>query len=765
MNHEQCAELKGSGRQQPVFEGLQVQAELLDSLSITTITQAYRNNGTRNIEAAYTFPLPLDAVLLDMTVTLGDKTLTGCVLPKQEAEEQYEEAISDGDAPVMLQNPQPGIYTMNVGNLLPGEKAVVSFRYGMFQSWQGNTLRYHLPTTIAPRYGSSVQAGLEQHQEPETTILEDNLCTFSMTIRGKAAGMMVESPSHGITIERKPDLGESLITLTSKTSFMDRDLIITVKKGVHQTATAMTTNDGDLHLLWASFQPQFDLPEDQSPRSIKIVIDCSGSMGGDSINQARQALIRIMDELRPQDWFNIIAFGTNSVPLFNAQVKATSESLAYARGFLKKLGADMGGTEIGQALEMAVRLRCPDSIQQDVLLITDGEIWEWERVAAKAEKSKHRFFTVGVGSSVSEAFVKTLANQTGGACELVSPNENMAERIHRHFKRISTPSTKIVEIQWPMKPLRVFPDPLATIYNGDTCNLFAWFDAVPTGSVRLQMTLTDGTEFVLDASIDATYEKGADLPRMAAAIQLREIGDDQTGKELAVRYQLVSRWTNYLATVPRSDEDKADTLPELHKVQQMLAAGWGGMGSTKDCKLYCSSLSVAAASLDTPKFMRSRQTSTDSFDIPTFLRERQAPYPKRRMKSCFSNDIVNELMDEYETADTGVPTWIWDNIQRAEVSLFVQHIDEYLSSGTIPTTIYLPVLPLQIAELLEDMVAEGISEQIAVILFLHCLAESAAGEAFSRQAKRVIEKAYKQLHVDQQTVQMLEKRFRLRVDA
>ncbi len=743
MKTEQCAGLNGSGKLQPVFEGLQVQADLLDTLSSTTITQTYRNPGKHNIEAVYTFPLPLDAVLLEMTVTLGDKILKGTVLPNQEAEEQYEEAIVEGDAPVMLQTPQPGIYTMNVGNLLPGEKAVISFRYGMFQSWQGDTLRYHLPTTIAPRYGSTEHAGLEAHQEPETSLLADNLFSFGMTIRSKAADLLIESPSHSIAIERKPDTGESVITLDRKTTFMDRDLIITVQKNAQQTATARLGKDGDEYLVWVSLQPQFNLAEDTTPRSVKIVVDCSGSMAGDSIDQAREALLRVLDELRPQDWFNIIAFGNRATPLFNTQVMATPESIAFARGYLRKLDADMGGTEIGNALKMAVRLRCPEKIQQDVLLITDGEIWEWEKIVASAQKDKHRFFTVGVGSSVSEAFVKKLAEKTGGACELVSPNENMAERIHRHFKRISTPHSTGNEVVWPIPPLRTFPEKVQSIYDGDTCNLFAWFDQPPVGELLLKINLPDGSTQTISEPVDQTSQDSSSdqiTARMAAALKLRELTDEKTGQELALKYQLVSRWTNYLAIVQREEEDKADTLPELHKVQQMLAAGWGGTGSATDqIKCFCSA-SVAASSLDAPKFLRDRQASS--------------AYSNRRMKSWFFDGIVKEQQCSYETVDTA--DWVWDGLDDDIKMQLIISLEEIISAtGGIPTTISALKLPRELARILQKLVRDGISEQVVVTLFLYYLAESSI---YSHQLQQMIQKAHKALKVDINTEELVRER-------
>lgn len=421
MATEIFAELNSIGGPQPVFEGVQVQAELRETLAVTTITHSYRNAGATNIEAVYTFPLPLEAVLLELTVTLGEKHLKGTVLPKRQAEARYEEAITDGDAPVMLQNPQPGVYTMNVGNLLPGEKATISFRYAQFFRWQGDSLRYHLPTTIAPRYGSAEQAGFEPQQTPETSLVAEHLFSFTMKISGALSGMGIECPTHEIAIDHDSALSACTVSLVRQSAHMDRDLVITVRQSSDQIATTTVARDGEEYLLWGSCQPRFTLADDPAPRSVKIVVDCSGSMGGDAIAQAREALLMIMDELRPQDWFNIVAFGSTATPLFNAQTRASRESLAYARSFVRKLDAAMGGTEIGTALAMATRLRCPEQVQQDLLLITDGEVHEWEQVVARALNSKHRFFTVGVGSAVSEAFVRTLAERSGGACELVSP--------------------------------------------------------------------------------------------------------------------------------------------------------------------------------------------------------------------------------------------------------------------------------------------------------------------------------------------------------
>jgi Ca-activated chloride channel family protein len=757
MNTEIYAELKGEGKQQPVFEGLQVQAELRESLAITTITQCYSNAGNNNIEAVYTFPLPLDAVLLEMIVTLGEKTLKGTVLPKQEAEAKYEDAITDGDAPVMLQNPQPGVYTMNVGNLLPGEQAKITFTYGIFMRWQGDTLRYHLPTTIAPRYGSSERAGLEAQQELETSITVDNMFEFGMKVTGALAGMGIESPSHEMALERDSSGRECSVKLVRSSAFMDRDLIITIRNDEQRVATAMAERDGEEYLQWGSFQPRFNMVMENAPRSIKIVVDCSGSMSGDSIAQAREALLRVLDELRVQDWFNVITFGDRATLLFNSQKSADREALSYARGFLKNMDANMGGTEIGKAIDMAVRLRCPEKVQQDILLITDGEIWEWEKIVSKALKSEHRFFTVGVGSAVSEAFVKTLAERTGGACELLSPNENMAERIHRHFKRIGTPRSTGNEIIWPAKPLRVFPEELSPVYDGDTLNQFAWFAEKPVGLPELNVTLPDGSLQTISTDIpaEAAAEGDGIIARMVAAMKLRELTDAKAGQELAVKYQLVSRWTNYLAVVVRDQSDKAETLPELHKVQQMLAAGWGGTGSV----LY----SAAASAL------YSAAEPAQSYDMPTFLRKSVpvAPSPASHSKPMFSRDRykLSEPQINYSVAEQQITEdiLIWEKGTANSLDRFIGLIEMTLCEGIMPTNLNLPLLPQKIEDILRQLEAEeNLSEQTVVAIFLHVVAASDTGGMFSKQARRVILKAYKDLQPNESLVELVRNRLTIK---
>ena len=152
-----------------------------------------RNEEQTNIEAVYTFPLPLDATLLDLDIVIGERHLKGAVVEKRAAERKYEDAIESGDAAVMLEELEPGMYTMNVGNLLPGESATITYRYSLVYRWTGDKLRLMLPTSIASRYGASPHL---PHQAPESSLFAENRFSLQIEVFGILQDAQFSSPSH-----------------------------------------------------------------------------------------------------------------------------------------------------------------------------------------------------------------------------------------------------------------------------------------------------------------------------------------------------------------------------------------------------------------------------------------------------------------------------------------------------------------------------------------------------------------------------------------
>ncbi|WP_198323099.1 VIT domain-containing protein [Methylococcus capsulatus] len=147
-NEEQLAILKDRQGRKVALKGVNAYARLQSLLAEVEVEQSYRNPWDTNIEAVYTFPLPFGAVLLGLEVEIAGKKLRGQVVEKKEAERRYENAVTDGDSAVMLEEAGPGLYTASLGNLMAGESAVIRYRYGLLLHWQGDRLRFLMPTTM-----------------------------------------------------------------------------------------------------------------------------------------------------------------------------------------------------------------------------------------------------------------------------------------------------------------------------------------------------------------------------------------------------------------------------------------------------------------------------------------------------------------------------------------------------------------------------------------------------------------------------------------
>jgi Ca-activated chloride channel family protein len=519
-------------------------------------------------------------VLLDLRVEIGGRVLTGVVVEKKAAEEKYEDAVAAGDAAVMLQAIEPGLYTMNVGNLLPKETATITFVYAIVYRWTGDTLRVSLPTTIAPRYGASPHA---PHQAPESSLMVENQFSLQLDVFGSLRDAQFVCPSHPVKLSATSD--KAVITLKQAKAAMDRDFILTVKAPQATQSFAICGRDDDGTAAIASFKPMF--PGLRQPRALNlaIVIDCSGSMAGESIAQAKKALAGILDGLNSDDRVALIAFGDEIKRLSDRLLPCTVANLKKAREFAASLEADLGGTEIHRGLRAAYEATT-GSESADIFVVTDGEVSSWEGVVAQAKESGHRIFTVGVGSAVSEAFVRGLAAATGGQCELVSPREEMADRVIRHFERMRAPRAKRVSIHWPEGARDLAPATFGAVFEGDTVTASAQFDASSvTGHVTLELETHAGDVFRQQLTIKAapaavvaeSADRASTVARLAASARLKEL-DRAAGAEQAVRYRLVSPWTNWLVVAERSEGEKAFDIPALRKVPQTMAAGWGGTG-------------------------------------------------------------------------------------------------------------------------------------------------------------------------------------------
>ena len=715
------------------LENVEIHAEVDDLMTIVNVRQRYCNRGRRHVEAVYSFPLPLDGVLLDFQVELGDRRLSGAVVERSAAARRYEDAITDGDAAVLLEQPQPGLYTASVGNLAPGETATVRFRYGLLLRWNADRVGLVMPTTIAPRYGDPASGGLAPHQAPVYGFAAERSFKVKVAVRGVLRQASWASPSHDLAVAREG--GRTTIALAGPAA-MDRDLVLEARSTAASASQALVARDDDGWVALASFRPEMpDAASEPGRRNVKIVVDCSGSMAGDSIAQVRIAGERILDDLGPADLFDIVAFGSGQRVLFGRETPATAANVARARRFVRGLDADMGGTEVGAALEAAYGIAGEGGTRRNLLLITDGEVWNAAPAIERARGSGHRIFTVGVGSAVAEPFVRGLAEATGGACELVAPRADMGERIHRHFQRIGATPVLAARLRWPAPARRMVPDPPPPPCPGDTMHLFGSFAERPSGAVVLEMELADGRtvrqRMAIDANPAGTAAAQSDLARLGAAWRLAATADRAQATALAVRYQLMSEWTNYLVVHVREAADKADGLPDLVKVPQVLAAGWHGIGTVHE--------PVALFDEAPRSALAARRAGLQAMHGPAAIDG--APAPDGFVAEMDSLEM-DALPGSLEGRDRSAAT----------PADLVAELNEWPMPPMPAFDELAARLPDEVRNGLAALVDDGQDPETVVIVFLCLLSESEAGHALDRQRRRRILAAWKKRPADEGTV-------------
>ncbi|KPV02346.1 hypothetical protein APR50_27620 [Variovorax paradoxus] len=604
MSYQEHARMTTANGDSMLLEGVKASGDLRGVLLEMTVEQRFRNPSASNVEVVYGFPLPWGAVLLGVDVQLGERRLCGTVVEKAEAEAAYEGALAEGHAAIMLEKNHDRSYTLNLGNLAAQEACVVTLRYAQTLAFEQQGLRLLIPTVIAPRYGDPIaDGGLRPHQAPEHSAVAAYPFDIELRLHGELARARVASPSHPVGVAMRPESGLLQVSLARRGA-LDRDFVLVVDQLAHASVAVAAPDDvapGGIVAL-ASFCPRVPA-RGPATTDVQLLVDCSGSMAGDSIDAARRALQSIVSRMGAGDRFSLSRFGTTVEHRSRGLWQLTEVTRLAAQRWIGALRADLGGTEMESALASTFALGAGAS--SDVLVVTDGEISAIDATVESARASGHRVFVVGIGSSPAESHLRRLAEATGGACDFVAPGEAVEPAVLRMFARLRSPRLDALRVEWPGGAQPRWTSALPrSAFGADTVNVFALFDAPPEGEVRLLGVRAQGDaaeEAIGSARVNAVAEPIDALGRIAAHARVAELGTEDVAqaRRLAVAYQLVTDLTNYLLVVERAEGERATDMPELRKVAQMVPAGWGGTGSVQfDAML--------AAPASAPMLMRTR---------------------------------------------------------------------------------------------------------------------------------------------------------------
>lgn len=595
MTNERCTLIDAKTGNEIPLKKVQINGKTNGLTCQWKVTQNFENNEDAAIEAVFSFPLPSDATLNSLKIITGDKVITAQPEEKEEAFEKYDEAIEKGDGAFLMDQERPNFFVMSLGNVLPGQK--VEIQLSMFQLLDAHLTgaRISFPVAVVPRYSpdpSSKEAVEWERIEPEFT--EEPLYGFhlNLEISQNSPIKSVESPSHPIKIELEGN--NAKVTLSNRKTVPNTDIVISFELAEKFLPNLAHSNMfGHEHILFEVFPEFGDEGNFLKKKEVTFIVDCSGSMSGDSIEEAKNALQLCIRSLNEEDIFQIYCFGSSFKKLFKEPLTFNQKSLEVASDKISQIDSDMGGTEILSALKSAF-----ESLEMEfssIMLFTDGAVSNEKEVLRLARKNKGRcrIFSFGIGNGASEYLVKGIAENTGGKAEFIFPGERIEPKVLRQFNRLNSPFISDLEIEWGVDGIEFSPKMHSNIFSGEVVRF--------AGKIKEGKFKPKNFKVKLEGKVgDKNYswksyelvESTNQVPALWWAKQrIEELEssseDGQSGSkqrksskakkptkvvEISKEYGILCDQTSYIGIEERTDEGKNDGQVKLRKIPAMAPA-------------------------------------------------------------------------------------------------------------------------------------------------------------------------------------------------
>lgn len=554
------------------IKDLDVQVRLVDQVAQVQVSQTFVNTGSLPMEAAFVFPLPYDGAIDRMTLLIDGKEFPAKLLDAKDARRMYEEIVRRNRDPALLEWMGTGLFRTNVFPVPAGASRTVSLRYSQLCRKQDGLTDFLFPLSTA-KYTSEAPERLN----------------IRLTVESQEAIKNIYSPTHAIEIKR-PDDRQATITFTSKKEVPSSDFRLFYDVGRGKVSAKLLSyrpeagQDG-FFLLLAS--PEIKPPDAaRQPKTVVLVIDRSGSMSGEKIEQVRGALKHVLNNFHEGDLFNVIAYDDN-IEMFKPELQRyTDQTRRAALGFVESIYSG-GLTDINAAMRAALGQLQDSKRPSYVVFLTDGlptagETNEMKIVTnAKHENKVHaRVFTFGVGYDLNSRLLDKLVRENFGQSEFVRPGENIESAVAKLYNRIHSPVMTDVRLDFAFDQLKTEEGkPVDRIYPAGSFDLFAGEQLVVVGRYRkagaakvtIEGMVGDRREkFDFPATL---VEKSADeslgfVEKLWAIRRVGEILDlmdlqgknDELVKELvalATRHGILTPYTSFMADEGTSIHDLA----------------------------------------------------------------------------------------------------------------------------------------------------------------------------------------------------------------
>ncbi len=545
-----------------------VQVRIAGPLARVTVTQEFHNPFAEKIEAVYTFPLPPDSAVDDMTMHVGDRTIRGLIKPRDEARKIYEEARRTGRIASLLDQERPNIFTQAVANILPGATVKIQIAYVETVPYESGVYSFNFPMVVAPRYmprrGVHDAARIAPPVTPEGTRAGHDI---SVDVRLDAGVPIdnLESRTHDVSIDR-PNPRQAVVKLRDKAVIPNKDFILKYGVAGRRIEDAVLTHTGYFTLLLQP--PDRVQPEEIAPKELVFVLDTSGSMSGFPIEKAKESMALALDGLHPRDTFNLITFAGDTHILFPNPVPATAENRRLAREFLSSRSGG-GGTEMMKAIRTALAPSDAPERTRVVCFMTDGEVGNDMEILAEVQRHPNaRVFSFGIGSSVNHFLLDGMARYGRGEVEYVGLQDDGSAAARRFHERVNSPLLTDISIDWGgLSVTGVYPARIPDLFAAKPVVISGRYSSPGAGVIRLRGR-TGGREFTREIRVNlpASQPENAMLATLWArrrvedlmsqdfsGLQRGAIRDDlkQQITQLGIDYRLMTPFTSFVAVEER----------------------------------------------------------------------------------------------------------------------------------------------------------------------------------------------------------------------
>ena len=580
-DHPGCGALlarrPGDARDVPVpLEHTDVRGDISGYIATVEVTQRFHNPYASKIEAKYVFPLPQNAAINEFIMTVGTRRIRGIIRERQEAERIYQEARRQGYVASLLTQERPNIFTQAVANIEPGKRIDINIKYFNTLAYVDGWHEFVFPMVVGPRFnpsgsmggvgavgrgsrGASGQATEVQYLRPHERSGHD--VALAITIDAGTPIHEIRCQSHAVEkIMISPQKAE--ITLARRDTVPNKDFVLRYKVAGEETTSALLTHADQRGTFFTLmlYPPESLSFVKRTPMEMVFVLDCSGSMNGRPIAQAREAVGRALRHLQPADTFQIIRFSNDASQLGGTPLAANKSNIDRGLRYLHSLRAD-GGTMMIEGIKAALDFPHDPRRFRFVTFLTDGYIGNDQEVLAEMHRrlGSSRVFSFGIGSSVNRHLMTRMAALGRGAVAYVGLDDEPEKVMDRFFDRVTRPALTDIRIDWGgMRVSDVYPKQIPDLFVGRPVILTGRYEGDGPAQVRVKGKLAgERRELLVHADPGAAGGTHAGIPFVWARAKISNLanlavietdpGLPKRIRRTALEYGLVSAYTAFLA--------------------------------------------------------------------------------------------------------------------------------------------------------------------------------------------------------------------------